>query len=81
MGLLVPRDLSITGYDDVEIASEYEPPLTTVHVPAADVGRLAADRLFSMISGLPLGPSNIELPARLMIRASCAPPIVRSKAS
>jgi LacI family transcriptional regulator len=81
MGLLVPRDLSITGYDDVEIASEYEPPLTTVHVPAADVGRLAADRLFSMISGLPLGPSNIELPARLMIRASCAPPIMRSKAS
>lgn len=73
-GLAVPGELSITGYDDVEIASEYEPPLTTVHVPAADIGRLAADTLFNLISGLPLASPNIELPATLMIRESCAPP-------
>ncbi|MGE0237731.1 MAG: LacI family DNA-binding transcriptional regulator [Parvibaculaceae bacterium] len=73
-GLAVPRDLSITGYDDVDIASEYEPALTTVHVPANDIGRRAADRLFAMITHEPGQESDVELEARLMIRASCAPP-------
>lgn len=73
-GLIVPRDLSITGYDDVEIAAEYEPSLTTVHVPASEIGRLAADRLFAMIAEMPSAGTDAELEARLMIRNSCAAP-------
>lgn len=44
-GLRVPQDLSVVGFDDFQIASRVWPPLTTVHAPTTDVGRIAADRL------------------------------------
>ncbi|WP_198665126.1 LacI family DNA-binding transcriptional regulator [Tropicimonas sp. IMCC34011] len=37
-GLSVPRDISVTGFDDVELAANMQPPLTTVHVPATGMG-------------------------------------------
>ena len=69
----VPRDLSITGYDDIDMAAHTDPPLTTVNVPALDIGRLAADHLIAAIGGLP-SPMSSELPAAIVIRGSCAPP-------
>ncbi|MBD4350310.1 substrate-binding domain-containing protein, partial [Xanthomonas citri pv. citri] len=42
IGLNVPRALSITGFDDVELASQVDPPLTTISIPAAEIGRGAA---------------------------------------
>ncbi|MEU4197133.1 LacI family DNA-binding transcriptional regulator [Kribbella sp. NPDC026611] len=41
-GLSVPEDLSVVGYDDVELAQDLRPRLTTVHVPYEDLGRTAA---------------------------------------
>lgn len=73
LGLSVPRDISITGYDDVEIALHTDPPLTTVNVPAREIGRLAADHLISAIAGR-APPASTALPTQLMIRASCATP-------
>ena len=73
LGLVVPRDLSITGYDDIDMAAHTDPPLTTVNVPALDIGRLAADHLIAAIGGLP-SPMSSELPAAIVIRGSCAPP-------
>ena len=49
-GLRVPEDLSIVGFDDIELASALDPPLTTMHVPHRRMGRAAAKRLLSMIS-------------------------------
>ena len=73
LGLLVPRDLSITGFDDIDISAHTDPPLTTVNVPALDIGRLAADHVVALIAGLPV-PMSSRLPARMVIRASCTAP-------
>jgi LacI family transcriptional regulator len=73
LGLGVPQHLSITGFDDVELAAQVDPPLTTISVPAAEIGRGAADYLINAIAGLPI-PKTVQLPYRLMMRASTAPP-------
>jgi LacI family transcriptional regulator len=73
LGLGVPRQLSITGFDDVELAAQVDPPLTTISVPAAEIGRGAADYLINAIAGLPI-PKAVQLPYRLIMRASTAAP-------
>jgi LacI family transcriptional regulator len=51
MGLSVPGDVSITGFDDIELAQLVDPPLTTVHVPHRDMGRMAARLLVQQLNG------------------------------
>jgi LacI family transcriptional regulator, repressor for deo operon, udp, cdd, tsx, nupC, and nupG len=71
-GLDVPGDLSITGYDDTEIAAHMQPPLTTVTSDAIAWGRAAAIRLLELIRQEP--PTTTVLPpARLIIRGSTGP--------
>ena len=53
-GLQVPRDVSITGFDDIDIASIVEPALTTVHVPHRRMGAAAAELLLAIIDGKPV---------------------------
>ena len=77
-GREVPRDLSISGFDDVEIAAETDPPLTTVRVPASPIGRAAAENLVRAIQGEEL-PINILFPARIMIRGSTSKAPVASR--
>lgn len=72
-GLSVPRDVSITGFDDTELAMLAEPPLTTVHVPHREMGRNAAELLVAMIEGKP-HPERIELPTDIRLRDSLGPP-------
>jgi LacI family transcriptional regulator len=73
LGLKVPQRLSITGFDDVELSSQIDPPLTTISVPAGEIGRGAADYLINAIAGIPI-PKAVQLPYRLIVRASTAPP-------
>jgi LacI family transcriptional regulator len=73
MGLKIPQMLSITGFDDVELSAQVEPPLTTIGVPAAEIGRGAADYLINAIAGMPI-PKSVLLPYRLIMRGSTAPP-------
>jgi LacI family transcriptional regulator len=73
LGLVVPRDLSITGYDDIDIALHTTPPLTTVNVPANVIGRLAADHLVGAINGW-IPPASTKLPTQITIRGSTARP-------
>ena len=69
MGVNIPRDMSITGFDDIELASVAEPALTTVHVPHREMGHRAALALLEMIrSGK--APAGAELKTDLRIRAS-----------
>jgi LacI family transcriptional regulator len=69
LGIRVPKDLSVVGFDNVEIAAEVDPPLTTVNVPAAEISRLAADHLMSAIGGNSI-PMTTQLAARLIVRGS-----------
>ena len=67
MGLRVPDDVSITGFDDIELARIAAPPLTTVHVPHRNMGRSAAMSLVRMIEQ-PKFNHDVELQVELRIR-------------
>ncbi len=74
LGLIIPDDLAIVGFDDTEIASLIHPPLTTMRQPAGQLGRLAAELLLERIKlGLdtPNWPRREYLPCELIIRDSC----------
>ena len=73
LGIAVPDQLSVTGYDDVEFAAQIDPPLTTVNVPAATIGQLAAEHIVGAIRGGDV-PLSVRLPARLVFRGTVAPP-------
>ncbi|WP_304529033.1 LacI family DNA-binding transcriptional regulator [Faunimonas pinastri] len=73
-GLSTPGDISVMGFDDIQIAAAYDPPLTTIRQPKRLMGaegfRLLADRIAGTASSVRSEP----LPFELVIRASCAPP-------
>jgi len=69
-GLRIPRDLSVVGFDDLEISAYYDPPLTTMAVPAYDMGRTAAKILIENIRGEINTPRQCILETKLMIRGS-----------
>jgi LacI family transcriptional regulator len=73
LGLSVPGDVSITGFDDIELAQIAEPPLATVHVPHRDMGRGAARMLVEMVEGRSAGETR-ALEATLCLRGSLAAP-------
>lgn len=73
MGLRVPEDVSVTGFDDIELASVVRPRLTTVHVPHRKMGRIAAGMLIECLrSGKAL--TSVELPTSIQMRETLAPP-------
>ncbi len=72
LGLEVPGDLSVTGFDDTLVATALEPELTTVRLPAEALGAQAMDALLERLSGL--DPPGVSLPGRLIVRGSTAPP-------
>jgi DNA-binding LacI/PurR family transcriptional regulator len=69
LGLQVPEDLSVVGFDDAPLAARSSPPLTTVHQPLVEKGQIAAELLFGRREA-----SSIVLPTRLVVRGSTAPP-------
>ena len=73
-GLEVPADLSVVGFDDVEMASMVTPALTTVSQPLQEMGRLAVTVLYRQINGQPLDANRVELSTKLVVRDSTAPP-------
>ena len=72
-GLRVPEDVALVGYDDFGVSRLTTPALTTVSVPAADVGRRAATRLLDLIEGI-AQEGQETLPVTLTIRESCGCP-------
>jgi len=77
-GLRVPADVSVVGFDDVDLAAYADPPLTTVAQDIASLGRRAAERLFELVDGdarpASAGAGPTVLPVRLVLRGSTAPP-------
>jgi DNA-binding LacI/PurR family transcriptional regulator len=72
LGLRVPDDLSVTGFDAIPEAYEAEPPLTTVAQDHALKGRLSGQLLREMLDGHP--PRDLEVGTRLVVGRSTAPP-------
>ena len=69
-GLVIPDDISLVGFDDFQVAARVWPPLTTVHAPVRQVGRLAAQKL---IGRSPESQTAVEAPT-MVVRGSTAPP-------
>lgn len=71
-GFDVPGDVSITGFDDMELAQLVEPALTTVAVPHRDMGQRAAQVLVEMVEKTGDGMS-VRLPTQVIVRGSLGP--------
>lgn len=73
LGIRVPEDLSVVGYDEAPLAGFLAPPLTTIAMPLADLGAAAVDELLKQIRGGE--PADVVLHAEpeLVVRASTAP--------
>ncbi len=69
----VPGTISITGFDGLEITGHVRPALTTVHIPSAEMGTLAADYLVARLENRPVAEKT-RLSTSLVIRATTAPP-------
>ncbi|MFF3839089.1 LacI family DNA-binding transcriptional regulator [Streptomyces sp. NPDC001930] len=76
LGLRVPEDLSVVGYDDVMIARWSSPPLTTIHQPLREMGEEAVQMLLRLRAGEP-SVTRMELATSLVVRKSTAPPPAR----
>jgi LacI family transcriptional regulator len=83
-GLRVPEDVSIVGYDDIPLASQLTPQLTTVHVPYEEMGRVAlravADRRAGG-AGRRKGADgeHLVLGTHVVVRNSVQPPVPRGQ--
>ena len=76
MGWTVPTDLSIVGFDDMQVGAYVRPAVTTVHQPMDEIGRKAVELLLNMIEAKePCDPClRLVLEPELIVRESCAPP-------
>lgn len=79
-GLRVPRDISVAGFDDLEVDPYLETPLTTVAQPKKEIGEKAVELIIRRIKGEKLPVQNILLEPQLVIRNSCiSPRILKNK--
>ena len=74
LGLRIPHDLSVVGFDGIDPGNWCGPPLTTVRQPFRDIGAAAANLLLALIAGRVPAHTRIELPTTLVVRGSTAPP-------
>jgi LacI family transcriptional regulator len=74
LGLVVPRDLSVIGFDNVPESALCEPPLTTIEQPIQRMGFEAVELLIGLIEQRPDLETQRMLPTRLVVRGSCAAP-------
>ena len=72
LGLRIPEDISIIGFDDMPLCRYARPPLTTVRQDRTDLGKTAFSALWALTSGIPL--SSMLLHSELIVRSSTAAP-------
>jgi DNA-binding LacI/PurR family transcriptional regulator len=70
-GLRIPADIALVGFDDVRLAPYVDPPLTTVRLPAYELGYRAATLLTRLIGGELVEGQEIFLHTELVVRRSC----------
>ena len=70
-GLSIPGQMSVIGFDDIQISSMVTPTLTTIRQPLAEMGRMATTMLLRQIAQEPLDSMRAELTTSLVLRESC----------
>jgi LacI family transcriptional regulator len=70
-GLSVPTDISVVGIDDLDMSAHVSPSLSTVHVPSAQIGTEAANKLVAILQGRNYEIST-SLPIEMVVRKSTA---------
>jgi LacI family transcriptional regulator, repressor for deo operon, udp, cdd, tsx, nupC, and nupG len=78
LGLEVPRDVSVVGFDDSALMTCTDPPLTTVRQPIEMMGQAAVDLLVNQIEGSGVAPDELLFEPELVVRGSTAPAPTRS---
>ncbi len=73
LGLEIGRQISITGFDDIRMASSTTPPLTTVHQQIYQLGQNAVEMLVTLMNGEPLPERHVRLATELIVRQSTGP--------
>ena len=74
VGIRVPEDISIVGFDDIPFVRLFDPPLSTIRQPIEELGRLGVDMLLRRIQGDPTQQLTERLPVELVKRGSVAAP-------
>jgi LacI family transcriptional regulator len=72
-GLVVPQDLSVIGFDDISLAAETQPSLSTVRVLMYEMGELAAQFIFDILAGKRAYSLRANVPTELVVRDSTGP--------
>ncbi|MGB5987310.1 MAG: LacI family DNA-binding transcriptional regulator [Desulfobacterales bacterium] len=70
-GLVVPDDVSIAGFDDIDFSAYSDPPLTTIRVDGTEIGEIALKCLLDMIENPSPQPRQVCLKTDLIVRRSC----------
>ena len=74
LGLRVPQDLSVVGFDDIHFAQYCDPPLTTISQPRYEIGRQAMLMMLDLLRGHDVRAGSRLLETQLVVRDSVAPP-------
>jgi LacI family transcriptional regulator len=75
LGIAVPDELSVIGFDDIPEAARHSPPLSTVRQPMQRLGEVATKLLIALMNGETPAQTHVRLPTRLAPRATTAPPL------
>lgn len=70
MGLSIPHDVSLVGFDDFNLATFTDPQITVIAQPISEIGPLAARLLLERLAGKKIAPRHIRFPTRLTVRGS-----------
>lgn len=74
LGLSIPGDLSVVGFDDLPVVAWIDPPLTSVHQPLCEMASAATELALALARGEPVPQVGLEIATTLTIRESTAPP-------
>jgi LacI family transcriptional regulator, galactose operon repressor len=69
-GLRIPQDIAVVGFDDIPLAEFFDPPLTTIRLPAFGLGWAGGERLIRLIQGEGLNDASLLLDSKLIARQS-----------
>jgi LacI family transcriptional regulator len=70
VGLLIPEDVAVVGYGDIDVSAYLSPALTTMAVPYEEIARAAMDLMLRQIGGQDAA-EQVTLRSRLIVRESC----------
>jgi len=74
LGLSIPHDVSLVGFDDFNLATFTDPQITVVAQPISEIGPLAARLLLERLAGKKIAPRHTRFPTRLIVRGSVSAP-------